>query len=571
MKRFLKWLAIISAIFFFFIFIAYLFIDALLDTEPYISSHSYLRVNLGGPIPEYETPDALEEYLRGSTLDLRKIRQGFKMAAVDDRINGVVLRVGFIMTGFAKIEELQQLIHDFRLSGKKVLAHLDYGLTRDYYLATACDSIYISPGGNLFLTGLLAEITFYKGLLKKIGVEADFEHIGKYKNAPDVYTRQSMSEPQREVINAIFDARYKSLIATIAKNRNLTHDHVLNMIENISGFSPEEAYDQGLVDGIKYISQVPEVLKEDDRQLSKVSAAEYAHIDPASVGIEGEERIAVIYCTGTMTGGEDGSNPYFGKTMGANRVIRDVNRAAESKSIKAIILRINSPGGSSLAADQIWYAVEEAAKEKPIVASISDVGASGGYYIAIPADTIIAQKLSIVGSIGVFAGKFSLKELYEKIDLKNEVVKRGKNAGLFSLSSKFTDSERLIIRRMITTFYQSFVAKVATARKKSYEDIDKIARGRVWNGEESRENDLIDLIGGLGEAVKVAKELADIDPSTTIRLIYYPKSRSLFRQYFGNIITIKNIIENPITQIENYIKEYNMQPLALMPFTLDLN
>ena len=201
-----------------FIFIVYLFIDALLDAEPYISSNSYLEINLGGPLPEYDPSDALREYLRGSTLDLKKIRQGFKMAAVDDRIQGVLLRVGFLMTGYAKIEELQQLISDFRLSGKKVLAHLDYGLTRDYFLASVCDSVYMSPGGNLFLTGLLAEISFYKGVLKKIGVEADFEHIGKYKNAPDVYTRQSMSEPQREVINAIFDARYDAIIRSIAKS-----------------------------------------------------------------------------------------------------------------------------------------------------------------------------------------------------------------------------------------------------------------------------------------------------------------------------------------------------------------
>ncbi len=493
------------------------------------------------------------------------------MAAVDGRIKGIVLRVGFMMTGYAKIEELQQLISEFQLSGKKVLAHLDYGLTRDYFLAAACDSIYMSPGGNLFLTGLLAEISFYKGVLNKIGVEADFEHIGKYKNAPDVYTRQSMSEPQREVINAIFDVRYESLIKSIAKNRGLTIDHVYNLIENISGFGPDEAYEQGLVDGIKYASQVSEMLNTEDRQLSKISATEYSFIDPGTVGIEGDERIAVIYCVGTMTGGEDGSDPYFGTTMGANRVIRDINRAAESKSIRAIILRINSPGGSSLAADKIWHALDEAAKKKPIVASISDVGASGGYYIAIPADTIIAQKLSVVGSIGVFAGKFSLKKLYEKIDLKTEVIKRGENAGLFSLSSKFSTSERKIIKNMIADFYRDFVTKVATARKKSYDDIDKIARGRVWVGEDLLQRDLIDLIGGLDEAIVAAKNLADIDPSVAIRLIYYPRSRSLLNQYLGSFVRLKNSIENPVLQLENYIREYNMRPLALMPFMLDLN
>jgi protease-4 len=344
---------------------------------------------------------------------------------------------------------------------------------------------------------------------------------------------------------------------------------VLNLIENISGFSPEEALRQGLVDGIRNVSNIADVLKESDKSPSKVSIVEYSQVDPASIGIEGEERVAVIYCVGTMTGGEDGSDPYFGRTMGANRVIRDINRAANSKSIKAIILRINSPGGSSLAADKIWHALNQAAKEKPIVASISDIGASGGYYIAIPADTIIAQNLSLVGSIGVYAGKFSLAGLYDKIELKNEVIKRGKNAGLFSLSAKFTDSERKIIKNMINQFYRNFVSKVSQARNKPYDEIDKVARGRVWNGLDLVKSDLIDLIGGLDEAIVAAKDLADINPSTTVRLIYFPRSRSLINQYLGGFIRLRKTLENPVLQMEEYLKKFNMKPLVLMPFSID--
>jgi protease-4 len=569
MKRLLKWLAILAAIFIFFIFIAYLFIDALLDTEPYVSQDSFLEISLSGSLPEYEAPDALREYLSGSVLDMKKIRQSFKMATVDDRIKGVVLRIGFMMTGFAKIEEIHQMIEGFQTSGKRVFAHLDYGLTRDYYLASACDSVFISPGGNLFLTGLLAEITFYKGLLKKIGVEADFEHVGKYKNAPDVYTRQSMSESQREVIDAIFDARYKSMIQSIAENRGIKYRDVFNLIENISGFTPEEALKNRLVDGIKYPAQIYEIFETNEKKISKISAGEYSSIDPGSVGLEGKDRIAVIYCLGTMTGGEDGSDPYFGRTMGANRVIRDISQAADASSIKAIILRINSPGGSSLAADKIWYALNDAAKQKPIIASISDVGASGGYYIAIPADTIIAQKRSIVGSIGVFAGKFSLKKLYEKIELKNEVIKRGKNAGLFSLNSKFSDSERIIIRNMINDFYHNFVSKVSRARNQSYDQIDRIARGRVWDGARSKNLKLIDLLGGFDDAVIAAKSLAGIESSTTVKLIYYPKRRSIFNRYLESVINIKKTFENPVGQLENLLQQYHMQPLTLMPFAFD--
>ena len=345
MKRFFIWVAIILFVFLLFIFISYLFIDALVDTEPVISQNSYLRITLSGSIPEYQPHDAFEEYLRGRSLDMSQIRTSLKYAARDDRIKGVVLRIGLLRTGFAKMSELQQIIANFRLSGKKILAHLDYGLTRDYYLATACDSIYVTPGGNLFLTGMAAEITFYKGLFAKIGVEADFEHVGEYKNAPDVYTRQTMSDNQKMVINEILDARYNEIIRSIAQHRGLDKEKVKYFIEDVSGFSPESAIESGLIDGIKYEDEVRDLFKEDNNHINYVSAEDYSRIDPSSLGIDENERIAVIYCAGTMTGGEDGSDPYFGKTVGSSRMIRDLRRAADSPLIKAIILRIDSPGG----------------------------------------------------------------------------------------------------------------------------------------------------------------------------------------------------------------------------------
>lgn len=568
MKRLLKWVAIIFGVFIILFFVAYLFVSALFDTEPVVSQNSYLQITLGGTIPEYNPPDALEEYFRGKSLDLNQIRQSMQMAMFDDRIKGVVFRIGLLRTGYAKMAEIQQMIENFRSSGKKVYAHFDYCLTRDYYLASACDSVFMSPGGNLFLTGTAAEVTFYKGTLNKIGVEADFEHIGEYKNAPDMYTRQTMSEYQREVINNILDSRFNELVHTISNNRNIPIETVRYFINDISGFSPEEALDQNLIDGIKYFDDIKDMIKGDAKRISSISATEYSQIDPSSVGIDGDHRIAVIFCTGTMMGGEDGSDPYFGRTMGANRVIRDVKRAAESSSIKAIILRINSPGGSSLAADKIWHAIAEAQKEKPIIASISDLGASGGYYIALGADTILAQNLSLIGSIGVYAGKFSLKNLYKKIDMNTEYMKRGKNAGIFSLSSKFTESERIVIQRMIQDFYYKFVTKVAENRNQSYEAIDQVARGRVWHGLQGIDINLIDMIGGMDEAVEVAKDLAGIEADQTIRLVYYPRSRSVFNRYFSLISLLSEVTLNPTKQIDEYLQEIQLRPLMLMPFTI---
>jgi protease-4 len=370
------------------------------------------------------------------------------------------------------------------------------------------------------------------------------------------------------VIDDILDSRYKNLIHTIAQNRRIRPENVRHLIEEVSGFSPEDAIQQGLIDGIKYIDEVKDLLKGDFKRISRISATDYALIDPESVGIEGEEHIAVIFCTGAMTGGEDGSDPVFGKTMGANRVIRDINRAAESRLIKAIILRINSPGGSSLAADEIWNAVFNAQKEKPVIASISDIGASGGYYIALAADTILAQKLSLIGSIGVYAGKFSLKNLYKKIELNNVSIKRGKNAGIFSLNSKFTDSERKVVRGLISDFYQKFVMKVAESRNRSYDEIDLVARGRVWNGIKGIDISLIDIIGGLDEAINIAKHMANIEDETSVRLIYYPKSRSFFNQLFNRFTIYSKFFTNPVVQLEEFLHEIQNKPLFLMPFTI---
>jgi protease-4 len=568
MKRLIKWIAIICGVFLIMIFLSYWFISSLFDIEPVVYQNSYLQINLGGNIPEYNPSDPLEEYIRGTSLDLKKIRQSLKMAEIDHRIKGVILKIGFLRTGYAKLDEIHQLIKKFRTSGKKIYAHFDYGLTRDYYLASVCDSIYISPGGTLFLTGVAAEVTFYKGFLNKIGIEADFEHVGEYKNAPDMYTRQTMSDYQKEVIDNILDSRYKNLIHTIVQNRRIRPEHVRHLIEEVSGFTPEQAVLNDLVDGIKYIDEVKELFKGDFNRINQISATEYSLINPASVGMDGIEDIAVIFCTGTMMGGEDGADPIFGKTMGANRVIRDINRAAESRSIKAIILRIDSPGGSSLAADEIWNAVANAQKEKPVIASISDVGASGGYYIALAADTILAQNLSLIGSIGVFAGKFSLKNLYEKIELNNVYMKRGKNAGIFSLNSKFTDSERKVVQEMIRDTYQKFVSKVAESRHRSYDEIDLIARGRVWSGLKGIDVNLIDIIGGLDEAILIAKHMANIEDETSVRLIYYPKRRSFFNQLFNRFTILSGFIKNPVYQLENYIQEIQIRSLLLMPFTI---
>jgi protease-4 len=503
---------------------------------------------------------------------MKKIRQCFKYAAVDNRIGGVILEIENIQAGFAKLHELRQEIAAFRQSGKKIFALITIALPRDYYLASACDSIYMQPAGTILLTGFVAEVSFYKDLLGKLGIEADFEHVGKYKNAPDMYTRQDMSEEHKEIINTILDARYHDLITTIARNRNLTESDVENLIDTVTGFSAERALGYKLIDGIKYSDQLPDLLKADKPYtLSRISALEYADIDPGSVGFGKGSRLALIYCQGTMMDGEDGNDPLFGTTMGAKRVMRNLRLAAETKSVKAIILRIDSPGGLATAADEIWHAIMEARKKKPVIASISDAGASGGYYMAIAADTIVVQGPSLIGSIGVFIGKFSLDELYNKIGINVFTLQRGKNAGLLNLNQKFTDSERKIVRKLIEDSYQSFVGKVAERRKLAFEQADRIAQGRVWTGEQGLDLNLADRQGGLEEAILVAKNMAGIKPDEKVHLIVYPKSRSVLNEVMRGLFVSARAISNPVQEIDLYVKKIQGRSLYLLPFILILN
>jgi protease-4 len=572
MRKFFTWLLIILGIFIVLLIMAYIFISAFFDTEPMVPAHAYLTMRLSGFIEEYKPPDPLGEYFEGSSLDMKKIRQCFQYAAVDDRISGVILEIEYVQAGFAKLHELSQEIAAFRQSGKKVLALLNLALPRDYYLATACDSIYLQPEGTILLTGFVAEVSFYKDLLKKLGIEADYEHVGKYKNAPDVYTRQTMTEEQKEVINTILDSRYHDLVTTIALNRNLAEAEVENLIDTVTGFSADLALEYKLIDGTKYSDQLPDLLKaEEPDKLSRMSALEYANIDPESVGFGKGLRLALIYCQGTMMDGEDGNDPVFGTTMGANRVIRNLRLAAETKSIKAIILRIDSPGGLATAADEIWHAIMEARKKKPVIASISDVGASGGYYMAIAADTIVVQGPSLIGSIGVFIGKFSLEELYNKIGINVTTLQRGKNAGLLNLNQKFTDSERKVVRRLIENSYCGFVNKVAESRKRSFEEVDQIAQGRVWTGKQGLDLNLADREGGLEEAILIARKMSGIKPDEKVRLIVYPKSRSVLSEIMHSLSVSAKVVKNPVQEMDLYFKRIQSRSLYLLPFILTFN
>ena len=440
MKSFFKYLLVLLSGYFLLIISIVIVITILSDTEPVIDDNSYLHLSIGGSLPEYTAPTHFEELTGGGPMDLKKIRENLEKAAVDDRINGVLLDLGFLRCGFSKIEELLALIDTYKKSGKKIYAFTEFGMTKEYLVATACDSVFMPANSTLFLNGLGAELTFYKGLFEKIGVHADFIHIGAYKNAPDQYTRTDMSDEQREVLNQILDQFYEYVIETIASRRGISPVKIKNLINTVSGFSGNDALEYGLIDGTLYKDDIIKKLYSNGLKATRVSGETYARIPISSLGIRKDSRIAVVHISGTISSGNDVDDPILGKLAGENTIVENIKAAADSRSIKAIILRIDSPGGSSISSDIIWKAVKDAREKKPVIASISDLGASGGYYVAAGADTIISSENSLVGSIGIFAGKFIFSGLYNKLGLTTQRLSRGENAGFFSTNSLWSPS-----------------------------------------------------------------------------------------------------------------------------------
>ncbi|NOX89335.1 MAG: signal peptide peptidase SppA [Calditrichaeota bacterium] len=553
---------------------AILFFSLFFESSPEIPDHAFLQFDLSGNLSEYSAPDPIEEALGRSQLDIRKIRDDLEKAAVDKRIKSLIFRPELLNVGFGKLRELYALIQNFRASGKRVYAYLgsDFSFTRDYYLACAADSIIMPPDANLFLTGVRSEVTFYKDFFTKIGVEAQFLQIGKYKNAPDVYTRDNMSPYHREVLKKIINQYYDDIVQTISKSRNLSVEKVDYLINNVSGFTGRQAMELGLVDTVSFYAGLTARLKKQNKSIKKLSALNYSQEPASSLKIRNKRRIAVINCIGIIYGGSETDNPMLGKMLGAKTIIRDIQRAAKSRSIKAIILRIDSPGGAALPSAEIWKAVLEAKQKKPVVASISDLGASGGFYIAMAADTIVATANSLVGSIGIFAGKFNLSGTYEKLGFKVESVERGSHADLFSMLEPWDKEEQAIMHRIISTFYRDFVRKVAQSRKMTFEEADKIARGRVWTGKEAFEIGLIDTVGSFYTALKIAQRMAGIPESESVRLIYYPRKKSFMNELLGSIgafvFQSDRSVLLTLKRLESVLQEWQNKPLALMPFRL---
>jgi protease-4 len=485
------------------------------------SSDSYLDLLLT-EIPEQAASSDLGSFFESKPASLRAVVESLDRGAIDPKVKAVVLRVSTLSdSGWGKVQELRDAIGRFRKSGKPAYAHLEFCGNREYYLATACSKIYAVPTAILDVSGLAAEVTFFKGALDKLGVEAQFEGVGKYKNAPNQLTETGFTGPHREQMEALLDSLFGQFVSAIATSRGKTEDEARALVDG-GPYDGARALEAGLVDELLYADELEGRLKGAER----VTPGRYVK-SSRGWSLDGRPKLALIYAVGDIVSGESQSG-FAGDYVGSETVARAIRQARKDASVRAIVLRIDSPGGSGTASDVMWREVALARKAKPVIMSMGDVAASGGYYLAMGGDAIVAEPGTITGSIGVFGGKISLRGLYDKLGLSKEIITRGRNAALFSSYRPWTDEERQTFRKIMTSFYDEFVEKAASGRGKTRDEIHAVAQGRVWTGAEALRVGLVDRLGGLDVAVSLAKERAKIGKDQEVALLVLPEKKSFF-------------------------------------------
>lgn len=469
-----------------------------------------------------------------NTEDINEVQK----AKDDVTIEGIIIKPSMNGSGMASIQEMYDSIAEFKSTGKKSLCYIDMISNKGYYLASISDKIVINRAGYLLLNGLRSEVTLYKGTLDKLGIEAELYNIGKYKSASEILTNERISDYHRESLNSILDDLSEQMVSGIADGLGITKEKVQELID-MGPYSAKSAEKVGLVDSLVYADQVEEEMKQlVGKKVTIISGKEYGKRKYYNYNWGIKPQIAVIYATGLIVPGKS----TIDGIMGADTICNALKKAREDRLIKAVVIRIDSGGGSVFASDLIWREVVLTKRKKPVIVSMGDIAASGGYYIACPADVILAEPSTITGSIGVISGKINLRGFYDRLGIKKEILKRGRNSDIYSLYTDFSDEQKEIIERQAQETYKDFVAKVVEGRKLSEEQVEKIAQGRVWTGRQAKENGLIDELGGLDKAISIAKKKANIKEDTSVDIISLPKPSFLFRQFvFEELFILRSL------------------------------
>ncbi|MBN2345832.1 MAG: signal peptide peptidase SppA [Candidatus Aminicenantes bacterium] len=535
------------------------FIYLQFSQEPYVPDKAYLKIDMGGAL--VETAPSRLFGVPGGALSIHDLWYHLERARRDPRIQGVLLRVRNLDSGYAKIEEVGRLLKKFA-SGKKPLAAIivDGGL-KEYYLASFADKVILFRGGTLSLSGIGAEALFLKNTLSKLGVQADIFHIGDYKTASNTFTEERMTPAHRESTQVLIDDLYQAVIEGIAANRGLDPGEVRKILDRSP--LPQEDYVAGkLADAIGC-----------DDDLLHAMPATYPEVEfktyaktRSPLPFRGVKKIAVIFASGEINLGSSGGGSLFGgDVLGSATLGRQLRQARTNSSVKAVVLRVDSPGGSAVASDVILREAELLAQKKPLVISMSDVAASGGYWISLAASRILAQPQTITASIGVISGKFVLKGLYDKIGVSKEILTTSEFAGMYSDYQSFSAREREKVVGEMRRIYDDFVRKVSRNRKMPVADVERIARGRVWSGRAALGLRLIDGLGGLDEALQEARKLARIPAGEGFGVRVYPQKKSLLEM----ILELADVKAGAPLDVQARLQAYRrFFPALAMPFAL---
>ncbi len=557
-------------------------------------------LTLKGEVSEQPTPLALDG--RPIADNLKSLVDTLAKARDDKNVKGLVLRIHNLSLGWAKSHELRKAIKDFRSSGKKAIAVLEMADNADYLVATAADEVVMPESGWLMLKGLAAEVTFYKSLFDKVGIKAQTVQVGEFKGAGEPYSRTEMSPAFREEIGSVLNDTYLMMAEAIAARQGISLDDARALIDG-GPYTPQGARKVGLVNRVAYADQVEaEVAKglglssyKLDTKYNKPSSEaldlsglaglmkmmQMLSGDANKKAASKAPKIAVIYAAGMIqTGKSAGSSIMGGAVLGSDTVIKHLQQAEKDDTVKAIVLRVDSPGGSALASDLMWREITRI--KKPIVASMSDVAASGGYYISMGCDKIYAEPGTLTGSIGVISVKLATGGLLEKLGVTTDTVTVGKNGRFNSVVAPWNESEQAAMRRLSEEVYRQFVGKAAKGRKMSFEAMEKKAGGRVYTGRQAKTEGLVDEIGTLDEAIRSAKTLAELEPGTETELLILPKPQSVLESLFAPLeerdrdtassalnLALPELLRGPLARLSQLTALLSSEPAVLIaPFEL---
>jgi len=501
-----------------------LLISLTMGAPPPVPSSATLYLPVSAPFPEVSSFDLVSQLVRRQAT-LRETIAAIQKAKRDSRVKALVITPSASGALWAQLQEVRAAIEDYRTSGKPVTAFLEFGGAQEYYLASAADRIVLMPGGQLDLTGVATYELFFRGTLDKLGVTPDLLHVGDYKSAANTFTEKGFTKAHLEMSKSLNRDWYDEMVKAIAVGRKRTVEEIRTVIDD-GPFLAEAAQKAGLVDALAYEDQL-----DDEKPMAgtqRLDAETFSRAVSSGTQWTPGARIALLYATGAIASGRSSFDGATGMVLGSETFVEWLRKVRADSSVRAVVVRIDSPGGSAIASEVIWRELMLTREKMPVIVSMGDVAASGGYYIAAPAHVILAQPGTLTGSIGVVTGKFVLDDALGKLGTGTASVSDGRNAEIYSPFRAFTPGERARIEEQMQATYDMFVSRVVDGRKSTREKIDAVAQGRVWTGRQALERGLVDEMGGLDRAIQLAKERAKLDVNKSVELVVYPMAPSLF-------------------------------------------